>query len=542
MYKVAKFANVEVRAVSRAVQGGQDRAAPGQQKPCRRNNELKADPLSDAWNRVRKTIATFWDIYARIWHGYELHGVANLPEGPGILVYYHGAIPIDYLYFLSRLFLWKKRLCLSVADHFVFRLPGLKLLLEVTGVIPGTREECLAALRNGYLVSISPGGVREALFSDQSYQLMWGNRKGFAQVALEAKVPIIPMYTQNVREGYRMFKERRFFRQLYESTRLPFTPPYGGLPVKFRTYIGKPIPYDPNITTEELVEKEMTGGNESCTAGPTSMSYLTCLTYILEEWTGVKDIGDYLSYAFYILWLFFPLVVVFVLPGVIVILFYVSILWLHIYKRKNEIKEAYSHDVWIGAREMLATIWDGHGRIWHGYELHGVENIPEGPGLVVFYHGATPLDFVYFTARLHIIKKRCCSVVADHFVFRLPGFRILLEVLGVIHGPKEACVGTLGKGHLLAIAPGGVREALFSDEMYTILWSDRKGFAHVAIDAKVLRTFIGEPIPYDPNMTAEELAAKTKAAVQALIEKHQKIPGNIFRALMERFRTQKKED
>ncbi|NXS02344.1 TMM68 protein, partial [Oxylabes madagascariensis] len=220
-----------------------------------RNNELKADPLSDVWNSVRKTIASFWDIYARIWHGYELHGVENLPEGPGILVYYHGAIPIDYLYFLSRLFLWKKRLCLSVADHFVFRLPGLKLLLAVTGVIPGTREECLVALKNGYLVSISPGGVREALFSDESYQLMWGNRKGFAQVALEAKVPIIPMYTQNVREGYRMFKERRFFRQLYENTRLPFTPPYGGLPVKFRTYIGKPIPYDPNITTEELVEK-----------------------------------------------------------------------------------------------------------------------------------------------------------------------------------------------------------------------------------------------------------------------------------------------
>lgn len=46
-----------------------------------------------------------------------------------------------------------------------------------------------------------------------------------------------------------------FFRQLYETTRLPFTPPYGGLPVKFRTYIGEPIPYDPNITTDELVEK-----------------------------------------------------------------------------------------------------------------------------------------------------------------------------------------------------------------------------------------------------------------------------------------------
>lgn len=67
-------------------------------------------------------------------------------------------------------------------------ISGLRLLLAVTGVIPGTREECLVALKNGYLVSISPGGVREALFSDESYQLMWGNRKGFAQVALEAKV------------------------------------------------------------------------------------------------------------------------------------------------------------------------------------------------------------------------------------------------------------------------------------------------------------------------------------------------------------------
>uniref|UniRef100_A0A8C3XGP4 Phospholipid/glycerol acyltransferase domain-containing protein n=1 Tax=Cyanoderma ruficeps TaxID=181631 RepID=A0A8C3XGP4_9PASS len=330
----------------------------------------------------------------------------------------------------------------------------------------------------------------------------------------------------------------------------------------------------------------MTAGNESCTAGLTSMSYLTCLTYILEEWTGVEDIGDYLSYAFYILWLLFPLVVVFVLPGVLIILFYVSILWLHIYKRKNEIKEAYSHDAWIGATEVLATLWDGHGRLWHGYELHGVENIPEGPGLVVFYHGATPIDYIYFSARLHIMKKRRCRVVADHFVFRLPGFRILIDVLGILHGPKEACVRTLQNGHLLAIAPGGVREALFSDEMYTILWSDRKGFAQVAIDAKVpiipmftqnvregfrtlggikifrslyerirlpvvplyggfpvkLRTFVGKPIPYEPNMTAEELAAKTKAAVQALIEKHQKIPGNIFRALMERFQTQKKED
>lgn len=39
----------------------------------------------------------------------------------------------------------------------------------------------------------------------------------------------------------------------------------------------------------------------------------------------------------------------------------------------------------------------------------------------MFYHGATPVDYIYFSARLHVMKKRCCSVVADNFVFRLPG-------------------------------------------------------------------------------------------------------------------------
>ncbi|XP_025953403.1 DGAT1/2-independent enzyme synthesizing storage lipids-like isoform X2 [Dromaius novaehollandiae] len=294
--------------------------------------------------------------------------------------------------------------------------------------------------------------------------------------------------------------------------------------------------------------------NESCTAGQMPMSYFTCLAYILKEWTGVEHIEDYLSYAVYLLWVFFPLIIVFLLPGVILLFIYISIIFVHIYKRKNELKEAYSNDFWDGAKQMLATLWDGHARIWHGYELHGIENIPEGPGLIVFYHGATPVDYIYFMAKLLILQKRTCHVVADHFVFKLPGFKLLLDVLGVMHGPKEECVNTLKKGQLLAISPGGVREALFSDETYVIMWGNRKGFAQVAIDAKVpvipmftqnvregirtlggikifrslyehlrlpvvpmyggfpvkLRTFIGEPIPYEPNVTAEELTAKLK--------------------------------
>ncbi|XP_077208518.1 DGAT1/2-independent enzyme synthesizing storage lipids-like [Paroedura picta] len=220
-----------------------------------RTHKLQEDYSSNRWDSARLMVANKWDVFARFWNGYELHGTENLPDGPGLIIYYHGAIPVDYFYFLNRLFILKRRLCYSVADEFFFKVPGLKPLLNLLHIMPGTKEECLNALKNGHLVGLSPGGVREALFSDHSYNLLWCKRKGFAEVALNAKVPIIPMHTQNVREGFRTFGSITLTRWLYEHVKIPVLPPYGGLPVKFRTYIGEPIPYDPNITAEELAKK-----------------------------------------------------------------------------------------------------------------------------------------------------------------------------------------------------------------------------------------------------------------------------------------------
>lgn len=46
-----------------------------------------------------------------------------------------------------------------------------------------------------------------------------------------------------------------FFRWVYEKFRLPIAPVYGGFPVKFRTFLGDPILYDPNINATDLAEK-----------------------------------------------------------------------------------------------------------------------------------------------------------------------------------------------------------------------------------------------------------------------------------------------
>ncbi|XP_072898344.1 DGAT1/2-independent enzyme synthesizing storage lipids isoform X4 [Hemitrygon akajei] len=260
-------------------------------------------------------------------------------------------------------------------------------------------------------------------------------------------------------------------------------------------------------------------------------SFVSYLITIVEKWTGLEILEGSLNYLDYLLWVFTPLIIVFILPLFIILFLYLSILFLHVYKRKRELKEAYSNNVWDGARKTLATLWDGHATIWHG-------------------------------------------------------FKLLLEVFSVMHGPQEECVKALKNGHLLAISPGGVREALFSDETYRIFWRRRKGFAQVAIDAQVpiipmftrniregfrifgcfgickwlyekfkwpfvpiyggfpvkFCTYLGDPIPYDPNITAAELADKAKQAVQNLIDKHQIIPGNILRALLERVHWRQKNE
>lgn len=204
--------------------------------------------------------------------GYEVQGLENLSaEEPVLIVYYHGAIPIDLYYFIAKVFMCKNRLVHTVADNFLFKIPGFSIIADCMKVIPGTIQSCASVLKEGNLLAISPGGVYESQFSHQ-YQLMWKKRLGFAKVALEAKVvslcsyfvqtlmnffqAVVPMFTENIREAFRAVSfARRLFLRIYASTKFPFAPIYGGFPVKLISHIGKPIPYDASLTPEQLQVK-----------------------------------------------------------------------------------------------------------------------------------------------------------------------------------------------------------------------------------------------------------------------------------------------
>lgn len=118
----------------------------------------------------------------------------------------------------------------------------------------------------------------------------------------------------------------------------------------------------------------MTNENQTCLAGQDTLPYVTCLLRIFEEWFGVDHLEDYLSFVNYLLWVFTPLILL-VLPYFTIFLLYLTIIFLHIYKRKNVLKEAYSHNLWDGARKTVATLWDGHAAVWHGKQVGSLSRV-----------------------------------------------------------------------------------------------------------------------------------------------------------------------
>ena len=95
------------------------------------------------------------------------------------------------------------------------------------------------------------------MFGDSNYPVLWQSRVGFAKVAIKANKPIIPVFTENIRENTvtlagRMTIGKEMWERLYRSTKMPVVPMYGLFPVKLRTHIGAPIYPRAGQTPEEL--------------------------------------------------------------------------------------------------------------------------------------------------------------------------------------------------------------------------------------------------------------------------------------------------
>lgn len=199
--------------------------------------------------------------FGKLYNHYQVKGLEHLPsQGGALLVLYHGLVPIDFWYLGLTIFQETNRVPCALVDRWLFKTPGLKQLTQAVGGIVAEREVALQVLREGHIVGVSPGGTKEAISGNKNhYQLVWGGRKGFAELAIQAQVPIIPGFTQNIEGAYKTVgADRPFFQNLYQKTRLPLVPIYGlgplPFPVPLTTWLGEPISSE-GQSVEDLVEK-----------------------------------------------------------------------------------------------------------------------------------------------------------------------------------------------------------------------------------------------------------------------------------------------
>jgi 1-acyl-sn-glycerol-3-phosphate acyltransferase len=104
-----------------------------------------------------------------------------------------GAIEVPLLF--AMIYLETGLLPRGLADRFHFYIPIYRNFIWALGAILGDREMCRKVMQDGQPLLVFPGGADEVMRSAKypKYTLMWGERKGFAKLALENGYTIVPV-------------------------------------------------------------------------------------------------------------------------------------------------------------------------------------------------------------------------------------------------------------------------------------------------------------------------------------------------------------
>lgn len=197
----------------------------------------------------------------RMYHGHDVVGMRSIPkEGPCLIVLNHSLATYDIGLLFEAIYDRTGRLCRPLIDRLFYKVPGAGTFMEILGARQGSHENAHQLLKNGEIVTVAPGGMREALRpSSEKYQIRWENRYGFVKLACQAQVPIVlaccpeadSLY--DVREtvltkfAYKHFKIPIFFATGFKNTPLP-------KPVKLTHYLSKPIK-PPKLSSDPKKQK-----------------------------------------------------------------------------------------------------------------------------------------------------------------------------------------------------------------------------------------------------------------------------------------------
>lgn len=126
-------------------------------------------------------------------------------------------------------------------------------------------------------------------------------------------------------------------------------------------------------------------------------------------------------------------------------------------------------------------------RLYHRHEVLHLDLLPQsGAFLLISNHSFATYDFPLLFDAIFDHTKRIVRPLIDRLFFKVPFAGPIYEALGAKEGSHENAKKLLGEGRIVAIAPGGMNEALRpSTKKYRIYWKERIGFIKLAFHSQV---------------------------------------------------------
>lgn len=135
----------------------------------------------------------------------SIEGASHIPQQEGaLLVGNHAMLGVDSFVLSPLVNKHTGRHVRFLAERNLFRARPLAGFLTAVGAIPGEPDAAVELLSRGELCGVYPGGIDDSwkLTATQRYRLQWGERAGFARIAIRAQVPIVPVVGLGIDEIY----------------------------------------------------------------------------------------------------------------------------------------------------------------------------------------------------------------------------------------------------------------------------------------------------------------------------------------------------
>jgi 1-acyl-sn-glycerol-3-phosphate acyltransferase len=185
------------------------------------------DDWLDAWDPayIRTTLPALRAM-SKVYFRAEVRGLSNIPaEGPILLVGNHsgGTLIADTFVFAQGFYdhFGPLRRFHQLAHDLVFKLPGARASLSRYGTVPASPENMRRALERDAALLVYPGGDHETYRpSWESSKIDLAGRTGFVKLALEHRVPIVPVVAIGGQETALFLGQGRDIAKLLRLDRL----------------------------------------------------------------------------------------------------------------------------------------------------------------------------------------------------------------------------------------------------------------------------------------------------------------------------------